>query len=406
LPVITQAVSNFVLIPILLKALGERAFGIYAMLYSIAQFTSFGVGWLGGVAIRLIGLYEARNNQEKLQEVTLLVFYYFLFYGFIISIAGIFISQFFNLESNIRSAVFLLALYLFFNYILQAIINILFSYNLQFVANIIRTLPTIIYTLLSLLMLEYWKQEIIVPFLALLISVVIMLPVVLKYFFRFGLFNNPFKIDKETIKEVFLYVGFWNFLYGLLLVSLMQDRIFLGFFISPESAAKFTVLWTIPNFFYQILWKIIGVSQPYYVRFYEKNLNMLKKLFLVNTLLASLIAFGFSIVYAFYGKKIVYLWTGTVINFTLSKAFLFAGILTFIVVLEKVFSLLFFPLGRYKYLIISLLVVFIIKYIGAIFILDFAGEVSIVLSSIMGFLIVFLMHIFYFTKMFLRRGSI
>ena len=329
LPMVAYAGSNFILVPVLLKALGERNFGIYMMLYSIAQYMSIGVGWLGGVAVRLIGVYEARKDEKKLTKVTALVFYYFIAYGTIVAFAAIFASQLLDLDFTMKVSVVLLGVYLFFNYLLQSIVNILFAYNMQIISNLLKTFPVIFYTIVTIMLLKYWQQAIVTPILALLVSVIVILPAVMKYSIKLGCFVNPFIIEKETIRETFLSVGFWNFLYGLLLISIMQDRIFLGFFVSPESVSKFTVLWTIPNFLVMVLWRVSEVLQPYFVRLSVKNVKYLRNLFIKNIFVVSGIGMLFGCLYALFGNFILSLWIGKIPDFSSNYSLLLAEVLLF-----------------------------------------------------------------------------
>ena len=397
--------SNFILVPVLLKVLGERNFGIYMMLYSIAQYMSIGVGWLGGVGIRLIGVYEAKRDYKKLQEIIMLVFYYFLIYGVIIFIGfGVF-GLVWGDNLNLKIAIFIFGAYLLFNYMLQAIVNILFSLNRQVISNILKSIPVIFYTLFAIFFLKYWRKDIISPVVALLLSVFIMIPIVIKEGSKLRCFGNPLNIEKQTVKEAFFSVGLWNFLCGLFSVSLVQDKIFLGIVVSPEAVAKFTVLWTIPNFLILLLQRISGVLQPYFVRYSEKNIGKLKKVFLKNLGTVITIAFIFSLVYSFFGERIIQLWIGKSIRFSSHYAFLIAGLLILFLATDSVFSSFVFSVGKFKNWAVILMIIVFSKYIIGFILSQKIFELSTLLSSIVSLPIGFILYLMIIKRYLYERSQ-
>jgi len=402
LPMVVYAVSGFLLVPILLRNLGEKSFGIFMLLYAVAQYTSIGAGWLGGASIRLIGVYEARGQNERVKQVSSLTFYYFLVYGSLGFVLCAFLAILADFPWNLKATILAFGCYLLFNYPLQAIINILFSHNRQVHSNLLKSIPPILYTVLTIVFLRVWKKNILSPAVALTFSVFLMTPLIVRQLAGLNIMKNPFKIERSVLKEMFITVGLWNFIYGILLVSYFQDRVFLGLLVSPESVAKFTVVWTIPNFFIQVLWRVSEVLQPYYVRFSETNAEKLKETFIKNLILVGIASGIFAAIYAFKGTSIVRMWIGYLPELSTEHAFALTAILVMLLSVDRVFSSAIFSAGMLKELTKVLSLVVLIKYTLAFFVKNIFHEVSTIVSFAVALCPALLLYWMHF-RQYLRR---
>jgi O-antigen/teichoic acid export membrane protein len=344
--------SNFILIPILLSALGPKDYGFYTMLYSIAHFSAIGVGWMGGVAMRLIGVYEIRHEVENIQKINTIQMMYFFVYGLIIVLLSWLASFFFSDAPSLSTAIQIVGIFLFCNYLVQALFNLLFALNYQISANVLRSLQVLLTILFTILLFKK-TVSLSIPFVAMLMAALLSLVITFLFSRSFLHFSSLKNLDRKMVTEVFFEHGLWVFLYGVFFLMLFLDAAFLGFLGTPELAGMYTILWQIPNFLALFLWKISETLSPYYVRMdAEGNHQKLSRFFIKNLLIVASLGGLLGLGFFFFGNPLLKLWVG-------ENAFLFqdrlpqgiffiTSLAFFLSAVERVFSVLLFSLGRFK----------------------------------------------------------
>lgn len=379
----TLAGSQFLVIPILLQALGPRHFGLYSILYSIAHFTGIGSGWIGAVAVRLIGWYEVKQIPSKIRMINTLNVGFFSLYGLLGLVVCGTLSFFFT-DLALKNALQVLGLYFVSHYVLQGFLNVLFAYNHQISANLLRIFQVLM-TLLFIILFLQWSNALSIPFLAMITAILLTLLLTLGVCRSYLHFSALKDISKETVREVFWEHGIWVFLYGVFFLMLFLDTVFLGFFGSPELSGAFTVLWQIPNFFSLFLWKFSETLSPYYVRLDAAgHQQKLSRYLRYNLTIVSLLGIFFALFFYSFGFPILQFWIG-------KEAFLFkhlvnsssitiASVALFLTALERVFSSLLFSLGHFKTVTLILLVEVLGKYLFAFFFLPSFGVGSTLLG--------------------------
>jgi O-antigen/teichoic acid export membrane protein len=378
----TLAVSSFVLTPIFLNELGAKNFGIYTTIYTLSQYVAVGIGWMSGVAILVLGKYNAHGERDKLRAGTSIMNISYSLYGFILFITTLSCAIFTKYNFEIEVSLVLLAFYFVTNYPLQAFLCNLTAINKQSIANLIRALQAFLFFIFTLLAVWYSKT-IIAPFFAICITTCLIFGYLL--FFGYFKIQDIKNIDKEVISEFFNKVGKWNFLYSFTLLSFGLDVVFLSYFGKAEYAAYYTVIWQIPNFLVLLLAKIPEVSQPYLVRMSTLNDNLVKKqVYLMQKTVVFAAALCIGVLYIYFGKAVIMLWTG--LDISNEVYFLLASFAFVCMLIEKVDTAFVFSAGGYKFLFFISLFGLIIKYFTAYYFLDVFREASTIFGYICYFL--------------------
>ena len=310
------------LVPFYLKYLGSYEFGILMVMLSFINYAAFGVGWMSGGALRVLGEYAAQQNNEGFIRGVMLSRTVYVGYAVVIGLLMVGIGlvvtgHFVHIPDKhlqvVRWSLVGAAFYFIVLYDFSVDRLVLTSVKRQAIGNILQLLSLVVFAVGIFFALRsggglYWV------FISLLIGNLLGKLVCVIYMKSQAIPNGwylPGREDLPLLKRLLGPMGLGFFIYGFLLLTLQADTMIIGWVGGAEMAAQFVLIWKIPEVLIQLIWRIPEAMSPYLVHLdARKERGKLAYIYRRGLRWISLISMIIGLIYACFGYKLVCLWVG------------------------------------------------------------------------------------------------
>jgi len=312
------------LIPIYLKYLGKDGFGIISLLILIVSYSSLlDFGLRSSLSRFLTEKRSEKNTKEYNQLITTSLYIYIFLSLFIITILNIFIDNiiaFFNIPLKFYSNVkFLIQYYISFNifvsFLTPIVKAVIISHNRFDIINNIQTLSNIIYGVLIVLFLSYFKLGIngwvVASIVKILFEFFIFLWISKQIIFQV-------KLNLFCLKQIsnLLKLGVKLFVLNVMdLISIRSDPIIISHFFGPAGVALYRPGLNLSRTTNELVSAIRNQLYALTVMFQTTGENKKNILLLLNgTKFSFLFAILLNVILIIYADTIIGVWLRNLLN--------------------------------------------------------------------------------------------
>lgn len=315
--VATDAVTAFVVTPVLIRGMGDEAYGIWLLINSFFYLGMFDLGMRGAVG-RFIAIHRAQGDMAGVHRV-LSTACTFLSIGGTVAcvacfIAAAFLDQIFTIAPEqawqARGSLMLVGIQLGTWFVLRAFDATLWAYQRFDILNLVDIATTVARALLmgwcvlsggGLLLLSA------ISLLSILVNG--LAKMVAAYKVSGGLVITPALASKSTLRELAGY-GFWNFVTsGLVLVRNQVSPPLVGALLGVRFITPFSVVMRLPSLAGTIIAAAVGTFTPKAVEFHARGESeRQRQLVLQGAKLSACLAFYFLILFFWLGKPLLSIW--------------------------------------------------------------------------------------------------
>jgi O-antigen/teichoic acid export membrane protein len=330
------------LVPLYLTYLGKYQFGVLMMLLSFINYASIGIGWMSGGALRVLGEYAAKGDNQGFAQSYSLSKSIYVGYALIIAIGMVTIGLnwehliFHNLPSAYRKAVHLsilaIAVYFVVLYDFSVERLALTAKRRQVAGNLFQMLNLLIFAI-SVVPWLLSGGSLVGVLICLVGGVVVARAASWIYWrcaeIKIGLCCS-IKESIPLLKRLMGRMGLGYLLYGMLILTMQADTLIVGWLGGAEIAATFALVWQIANLAIQLLWKIPEYLLPYLIHIDTRGeKNRLQKVYREGLRWMLIVSFTAGLGYALLGHWVVKLWVGSENAPDNTLAYIFAGAAVF-----------------------------------------------------------------------------
>ena len=315
-----------VFVPLYLNAFGQYQFGVLMVLLSLVNFSSIGVGWLSGGAMRMLGGYAALGDESEFRRAFGLIKIIYLAYGVILAILiGVMAAGFDKVlfsggtEADIRAlrpTLLLLGVYLIFFFVAATDRLALAARKRGGAANMAQLagIMTCAAGIAPWLLSDGGMAGVMIcQILGALVSILVTRQLLRKELPGLRM-HVPTRQDTDLFKRLGGRTGAGFFLHGALVLVLLSDTILVSWLGGARVAAEFYLVWKVAEVLLILLGKIPESMAPYFVhmdvRSEHTGLKLITQLGYALVGTASLFT---GVIYALFGQKLVALWVGEVL---------------------------------------------------------------------------------------------
>jgi O-antigen/teichoic acid export membrane protein len=330
------------LVPLYLTYLGKYQFGVLMMLLSFINYASIGIGWMSGGALRVLGEYAAKGDNQGFAQSYSLSKSIYVGYALIIAIGMVTIGLnwehliFHNLPSAYRKAVHLsilaIAVYFVVLYDFSVERLALTAKRRQVAGNLFQILNLLIFAI-SVVPWLLSGGSLVGVLICLVGGVVVARAASWIYWrcaeIKIGLCCS-IKESIPLLKRLMGRMGLGYLLYGMLILTMQADTLIVGWLGGAEIAATFALVWQIANLAIQLLWKIPEYLLPHLIHIDTRGeKNRLQKVYREGLRWMLIVSFTAGLGYALLGHWVVKLWVGSENAPDNTLAYIFAGAAVF-----------------------------------------------------------------------------
>jgi|GEM_PF-792824 len=308
---------QFVLTPVYLNRLGQSQFGKLMMVLSFVNFIAIGITWMSGGLTRILGELWSVEDHDGFRMAYALGKWVFCVYAVLVSVVGLGIWAILEAGAEAGSGVPLwavgAALYLIASYESNPDRQAFVAMCKQAQGNVIEAVRVAVFAVLTLLLLPVYPQIELV-LLAYLVGILVqrgLMVLQLRKSLSGLRWRLPDKGSRNLLRRLAGKQGLQYVAYGALLLAMQADLLILGFLAGPDIAAKYAVLWKIPEALSLVLWRIPSAIEPHVVRMdASNNRRGLVRMFNLGRIyflgLVLFVAIGFAVA----GQALATLWVG------------------------------------------------------------------------------------------------
>lgn len=329
-------ILNILIVPVMLKGLGQFSYGLWVTISSIFGFMPLTDLGIGQAITKIIAenSNKDRDTYIKTRIYTTTMITNFLF-GLITLLANIilsfFIYKFINIHISkkyyISSIYLLLSLNFFFCFIGSVYKNILAGYKYNYVNNIVNVSKLILNFIAVYLILTCSNEILNICVAQIIISIIYYLiyrhqiikyRINLKFKFEYFVFDELKIILKPGIYYFIITISF------LLITS--TDNFILSYFISQEVVAMYSSAYKIATTFMLLIFLIIDNLFPFISELNGSNdKTKIRNLFFLSINISLILGVFFGLMIILFGEKMISIWIGSS-NFIGNTTILFMGI--------------------------------------------------------------------------------
>ena len=310
-------IAQIILTPLYLKILGNEEFGLLMIFLNILTFAVFGIAWVSGGLVRVLGEYWTTTNLKKFRETLVLGKFVFTSYAILVSSISLIIFlvlKSIGLLNNIElSTILFICLYFVLSYEALSERQAFVSTNWQALGNFIEIIKVLVFAFLTFYLLPYYRNIDFI-FLALIFGIISQRIITGLYlrkkiqFLGWGKYKNSMKPDftRFLSKQGLGYFGF-----GTLVLLLQSDVVIIGIIGGADVAGKFVLLWKIPEVLGLLLAKIPTTLEPKIIHLDSRSeVSKIKTIFSRGKNSFFIMCALVSVLYMFFGHYFVNLWVG------------------------------------------------------------------------------------------------
>jgi O-antigen/teichoic acid export membrane protein len=308
-------VIQFLLVPLYIKYLGKRDFGILMIVIAATNYAAIGIGWLSGNSAKMLATHWVSGNNKKFRSIYICAKLLFVGYAAALSIiclALIFVLPKTDISVNDSIIMMLACLNLILSYEYSTDRLALVAAQQQVIANILDIFGAVIIAIgvISILVNGYGLISVMLCFTGSAVMVRFAAWLVWR---KKGIeFNWPTSAElKKFGNEVSNSTGRDYLLFGVIQLSLQADALFIGWYAGPDAAASYYLVWRLPEIFILLMSKIPDVYSPYLIA--ARTTKPINELRNINRRGIHLMIGGavvIALLYALFGESLVTMWVG------------------------------------------------------------------------------------------------
>lgn len=385
-----NAITAFMLFPIIIKHLGIGDLGVFGFFYSFKSVIDMGAGWLSASMTR--NLIKFRYLKTSIFTLSFIAN---LAYGVIGAL--IFLVAMIFLQNGYLISAMYFSIYVFISFASVPFYERLVSELRQFEAAFFRFVGQFVFMILSIfsfVAIDDKSLEII--FVSLAISNILVFIGLLRFYSKQYKFELDFKhITKKIFIAIFLKDGYKYFLNGITTVLLLQmDVLLVSYLYGNESAGTYLVVWKIPSTIIMLGWRI---SEPFQVMVASdikhgsyQLLDKFKKLEHLIVLLTVPIA----VLYALFGSNVLAIWVGEENIPSICCMYIIPAILIVASTLQRLYVSVNYYANGLNLLTLLQFIELVFKIAFIVFAFDYFQE----LSPIVGWVLALVFTLFFYRR--------
>lgn len=310
----------FVLTPIILRYLGQSAYGLWAALGSIVGYLGLLNFGINTATVKYTAEYRARNEQEILNKTISSILLVFIFIGVFIILLCVgltpFIPRIFHLTEDLASvgqiAFLIMGLNVALGLLGGVFGNIIYGHQRMDVLmafGIIQAIANASLTI-TFLRLGFGLIGVVV---APLLGVLIMMVLCFLFIHRsnYGVVIRPRLADLKTLKRIGPY-SIRSFVLGLTTqICFQTDNIVIGAFLLVSLVTPYSIAYKLCFIVATLVWKISDTIFPTFTKLYAlEDIDGLRSLYLKTVKISVAIYMPLAIFLAIFGHSFINLWVG------------------------------------------------------------------------------------------------
>lgn len=323
---LVMAVSMFVqlgLTPLYLREFGQYQFGVLMILLSFVNFAVIGIAWMSGGALRMLGEYAGRRDEESFRRAFGVIKAIYVGYGVgLAACLGCLVVWFGDVlfiggnavdVQAARMTLLLTGIYLIPFYAAAVDRITLTARKRQCVANLAQ-LAGIIVAGAGIL---FWLFQggtmpgvMAFQILGALVSIGIS-----QYLLKGDLpglhMRVPTRMDGDLLRRLGGSTGKGFFLHGVIILMLLSDTALVGWLGGAKVAAEFFLVWKIAEVLIQLIWKLPEPLAPYFVQMDDRgDYTTMRRIASQGYVFIGIVSMIIGILYGVWGQSLVAWWVG------------------------------------------------------------------------------------------------
>lgn len=306
---------QFLLTPMYLEYLGQEQFGALMVVMNLINFAAIGITWMSGGFVRITGEQWAVRDLDGIRVTFRTAKIVFTFY------AAILVSLFFLTSALVAKesmgvnslSLWLAALYFALSYEALPERQLFVGINRQATGNYFELVKVAVTGCLIAFSLPFF-QNMSVVWIGFIAGVVIQRLAVSLYWRRAisGLrWAHPSKTMIPLVRRLAGQQGIGYVGYGMLLLALQADILLIGYLGGSEAAARYVLLWKIPEAIGLLLSKLPSTIEPKVIELdARRESTALEQLFVLGRRRYIFLVAVVSLFYGFFGRDLAQLWVG------------------------------------------------------------------------------------------------
>lgn len=310
-------VVQLVLVPLYLGHLGKPKFGVLTMIMAATNYAAIGVGWMAGGLARILAEHAATDDRVAFRAAYALSKTLFVGYALAaVAVCWLLAVNFYlvdELDHDTLWALILASAYMVLSYEYNADRQALMARHWQARNNVFEASGQLVFAVVVGAGL-YAGLGLPGIFMGQIIGLLTTRWLAWR-FWRTDSYQLkwrwPTRESRVLMRRIMGQMGVGYVLYGMLLLTLQADQLFLGWIGGPDVAASYYLLWRIPDVVILMLWRIPGSYGPHFIAMDARNEHeRLKQNYKRGLRSMALLALCAAALYASVGPWLVGLWVG------------------------------------------------------------------------------------------------
>lgn len=308
------------LMPFMVHRLGDTTYGIWVLVLSIAGYMGlFDLGIRGSI-VKYVAELHAKNEQDKLNELTSTSFFTYSFIGFLVVcvtlIATVFLNNFFHIDQSLiyeaKVVLLLIGLNIAISLPLAVFGGVIWGLQRHDIFSIIEIIVLLIRTFLIVIFVYFGHKLIALAVITLLTN---LLGNIIRIRFAWkinpGLRINYKLLKRSSMKLIFSY-GFLVFLIGISArIISYTDSVVIGIFVSTAAITYYSIGLRFVDYSRDFISVMTSVLVPTASSFDSKNeFQKIKQLLILGTKYSLMLTLPIAITFILLGKQLISLWMG------------------------------------------------------------------------------------------------
>ncbi len=316
---ILTALVGLFLSPFILHKLGDDAFGLWILIFSITGYYGIFDFGIRSSIIKYVAEFEAAGDRDRLTRV---VNVSLVVYGcialallFFVSIGAVYVNVFFRISPSFLHTAKLLFLMVgsavALGFPMSVFTGILEGLQKFYFINVMQVLATLLRVLLILLALQHGLGLLTVAFITVLIPLLSYVVYAWHVIRRIPLQFGTRFLDRSTARLIFHYSLFSFISMMAFRLRFQTDAIIIGVMLSSSAITYFSIGSKLVSYSLLFVSGLGQVLTPMFSQLHATNdLRRLRKLFVLGNRACALIVLPISVTLLVLGKSVIDVWVG------------------------------------------------------------------------------------------------
>ena len=315
--------AQIAFVPLYLETFGKYQFGVLVVLLTFVNFAVIGIAWLSGGALRLLGEYAVREDEETFRRAFGLVKTIYVGYGvglaLLLGIMAVSFDQALfsgGTEVDIlaaREALLLTGIYIVVFYAAGIDRLALTARKRQGAANMAQLAGVVAFAAgVTPWLLSGGDMPGVMAFqiFGALVSIFISRRLLNGELPRLKM-HIPSMRDADLLRRLGGRTGAGFFLHGALVLALLADTALVGWLGGANAATEFFLVWKIAEVLVQLIWKLSEPLAPYFVQMDVRGEQAaILRIARLGYALVGVVSLLAGVLYGLFGPVLVALWVG------------------------------------------------------------------------------------------------